>query len=295
MLRKLSVSDIVLTGFIATVGGAECAHVLAVFLHKSFSLAAALTLGGTVAVFLCCLAFSVLVARRDRKSIDPLSKKEKWLLAALGCVCLWVFALLISGKTIDVHGDMTVETVQSFLTTDAPYSVNPLTGEAYTAGMPMRLRVLCLPTLYGAFCKFLPVTPWTWIHTIVPCFVFVLSLVAFYTLGTTLFPESRERRPLFLLAVVLLLLAGTYAYGMDGFGLISSGWRGVSLRNLILMPYVFALALRRRYMGIVLCILAEACLVWTLYGLGMCLLTAAGILICDLILRRRISKKEVAS
>lgn len=68
---------------------------------------------------------------------------------------------------------------------------------------------------------------------------------------------------------------------MDGFSLLYCGYRGVTVRNLVLIPYVFSLGLRKRWKTVLLCILAEACIVWTLYGLGAGLLTAAGLFLAE--------------
>lgn len=62
-------------------------------------------------------------------------------------------------------------------------------------------------------------------------------------------------------------------YGLEGFGLLHGGFQGVTIRNAVLMPYLFGLCLRRKWKLAILAILAESCLVWTLYGAGMGLLT----------------------
>ena len=82
-----------------------------------------------------------------------------------------------------------------------------------------------------------------------------------------------------MLAVALLYSVGDYMFGMDGFGVLHSGFRGVTIRAAILLPYTFGLMLRKKYKLVVLCILAEACIVWTLYGMGACVAVAAGMLL----------------
>lgn len=46
----------------------------------------------------------------------------------------------------------------------------------------------------------------------------------------------------------------------------------MTIRAAVLLPYLFSCLLERKYLGAVLCILAEACMVWTVYGAGVCLL-----------------------
>ena len=60
--------------------------------------------------------------------------------------------------------------------------------------------------------------------------------------------------------------------GVDGFDIFYGGFRGVTIRATVLLPYLFSCLFERKYLGAVLCILAEACMVWTLYGAGVCLL-----------------------
>ena len=74
-------------------------------------------------------------------------------------------------------------------------------------------------------------------------------------------------------------------YGMDGFGVMHSGFRGVTIRAAILLPYTVGLVLRKKYKLLVLCVLAEACVVWTFYGLGACLLVSVGMLVTDYLIK----------
>lgn len=186
---------------------------------------------------------------------------------------------------------MTVETVGSFLTTDAIYQVNPMTGQPYTQGIPSRLKILCLPTLYGSLCKWTGLSPGAVIWKGIPVAVLCSCYVAFGQLAHSLFPENgvsgqRVKRITFMTIVSLLLWAGTYQNGMDGFNLLCSGWRGVTIRNVVLFPWLMSLCLRRNYRLTVLCILAEACMVWTLYGCGVCMFVTAGMAVLQSFCRR---------
>ena len=75
-------------------------------------------------------------------------------------------------------------------------------------------------------------------------------------------------------------------YGVDGFNLLCCGWRGVTIRNLVLLPWLFSLCLRGKRFGILLCLAAEVCLVWTLYGLGVCAVVAVGMLLCGYLVKK---------
>lgn len=54
----------------------------------------------------------------------------------------------------------------------------------------------------------------------------------------------------------------------------------------------FSLPAEKEAAPVLLCIAAEACITWTLYGLGVCLLVAAGLMITDLLLTHRSGKEE---
>lgn len=91
-------------------------------------------------------------------------------------------------------GDMTVETVNTFLRENAVYTVNPLTGTAYSMGMSLRLKILCLPTLYGAISRFTGMAPVDVVYRLIPCITLLLSYVAYGSLGKALFPENSLKR-----------------------------------------------------------------------------------------------------
>lgn len=195
-----------------------------------------------------------------------------------------IFALMVAlqlifivmGNAIYRKGDMMVETVGSFLVSDGIYQVNPMTGMPYTEGLPLRLKILCLPTLYGALCRWTGLQPALVVQRIVPVLVLLSSYVSFSLLGRALFPENGRKRAWFLLLVSLLFWVEAYRYGMDGFNLLCCGWRGVAIRGGVLLPWTLSLCLRRKRLGVVLCVLAEASIVWTFYGCGACLAMAAG-------------------
>ncbi len=96
-----------------------------------------------------------------------------------------------------------------------------------------------------------------------------------------------------MIVTALLIWVGTYLYGMDGFGILYSGWRGVTIRNLILMPWTVSLCLRRKWLPVLCCVMAEACIAWTLYGMGVCLFVAAGLCIVGYCLKIRLRRRAV--
>lgn len=289
-------ADSLLTGWTAVIGAAEAVHLLGVFRGLSLKTCTFL-LGGILICMTSVMAAVFLISgRREKKT--PGGKWDKRLfLSILPPALLFlsqaVFLLLQGG--VCLKKDMTLETVASFLYTDGIYQVNPLTGAPYAGGIPLRLKILCLPTFYSILCKLFSLEPQTAVWQAVPCITLVCSYGAFFCLGRTLFPESRKRQACFLTVAALLFWAGSYAPGMDGFGILFGGWQGVTVRNVVLIPYLISLCLRRKWKPVILCIAAEACLVWTLYGAGACVFVAAGLWIAQCVwdrLRKRARRER---
>ena len=290
MRRKFSLTDFVVFLLIALIGAAEGAHLYAVLLHRAFSQCVPVFIAAAATFMaLLCGYFFWCRKRGEAASKDgreKLSRKEKIFLTLFAVLALSQMLFAATGTWVYLRGDMTVETAGSFLETDAVYSVNPMTGAAYQGGIPMRLKVLCLPTLYGILSRITGICPEYLVWQIIPVFTLIFSYAAYSSLAVSLFPEEREKRLMFLVIVAILIWIGSYRYGMDGFGILYSGWRGVTLRNMILIPYALSLCLRRQYVLALACLVAEVCIVWTLYGLGACLVVTAGMALTNILCRR---------
>lgn len=297
MSKNYSLADGMVSLLILLIGAAEAAHLFGVFFHRPFS-QCVLLFGGFAAAALVLMLGIVLWLSRKKKTEKAEVKAEKsirtqQLSAALfGVMVLLQIVFIVFGAGAYRQGDMTVETVGSFLQTDGVYQVNPLTGRAYEGGIPSRLKILCLPTMYGALCSIFGVEPEVLVWHVVPVLVLFGCYGAYICLGRCLFPENPYRQQLFLVIVALVFLAGGYALGVDGFNLMYSGWRGVTLRNAVLVPYTLSLCLRKKYLHALLCVVAEACVVWTLYGMGACLLVILGMMLADFLWRKHIGREE---
>lgn len=282
-MRKNHFGDYLIIGEIGIIGVGEISHLTALFLKLSFS-KCALLFGLLTGILLVAGAAFLVIKRQGAAKAGPeqggpgrATGIPEYVLGAIFLAVVASQLIFISmGNTIYRQGDMTVETVGSFLVSDSIYQVNPMTGMPYAQGMPFRLKILCLPSLYGSLCKMTGLHPEIIVQRIVPVAVLLSSYVAFSALGRVFFPEDRRKRLCFLLMVSLLFWAGAYGYGMDGFDVLCCGWRGVTIRNAVLLPWLVSLCLRRKWLCGILCVLAESCMVWTLYGCGACLAVAAG-------------------
>lgn len=309
-MKLLSLADKFIIGFMIITGMAETGHLLMVFGHRPFSDAVRLFVAELAAGIVVCLALRL---REKIRSTRPDSGKthrfripgtaKKQDMTFMTAAAFLVFALFFlyqmmtvtSGGRLYRGGDMTVETVESILRTGNVYEINPLTGSAYTAGVPLRIKILGLPTLYALSCELTGISAWDTVTKYVPAIVLILGYMAFWSMAKALFPEgkNREKRMIFMAVAAFLLCVGDYAFGMDGYGLISCGYRGTTIRSAILLPYVFGLCLQHRWKTCALCVLAEACVVWTLYGMGSCLFIILGMGGIRLWQKRRADKQNL--
>ena len=280
---KFHISDWLITGWLVTIGLAEGVHLAAVFLGWPFSKVAQLWLVATIVVAVMCGGVSLLMERRKYKAFGKkhthkrqriiqkeLTPLRFGLLLAFVLPVIWQIVTIVSQESVYRTGDMIVETVESFLQTNAVYEVNPLTGRAYTEGIPLRIRILGLPTFYGVLCDVFGIAGTDLVWKYIPVLVLLLSYSAYWLISGALFDKENEKdkQLIFMVFVALLFCVGDYAYGMDGFGILHCGYQGVAIRNLVLVPYTFALTLRRKWVPAGLVVLAEACITWTFYGLG---------------------------
>ncbi len=273
--RAARTAQSLLTGGAACIGLAEMANLAGILAGLSFS--ASVLLFGS-ALFLFCLLFLIweLCYFRKVKGKLPesgegkLSKAECLIFLLFGVSVLLQLILVFSGKIQDVSGDMTLETVNTFLKTDQIYQVNPLTGLPYETGMPMRLKILCLPFFYGALSSIFRLDPEQVVCHVLPAAVLLYSYLAYAWLGSVLFPESRLKKAVFLLFVSLVIWLGDYGTKTDAFLLLHGAFRGSAVRSGILLPVTICLCLEKKWKLLWIFLLAEACIVWTWYGLGLC-------------------------
>lgn len=280
------ISDILIGGSLIIIGLTEVAHLAGCLLGWSFLSMTDLLLAETVLFVLTVLLVSLIGRKKKAKAVNGAAqsgsgKNEvnagmQWILTgALAFLILIQMLRILSGDRAWLEGDMTLETVNTFLAENAVYSVNPLTGTAYTAGMSFRLKILCLPTLYGTISRWSGMAPTDVVYRLIPCLTLGLGYFAYGKLGNAVFEGNPIKMRTFLLMVGILFSTGAYMPGVDGFDVFCGGFRGVTIRAIVLVPYLIACLMEKKYFGAVLCILAEACIVWTLYGAGVCLLITA--------------------
>ena len=276
---EFTLADSLVVGGMIVIGLTEAAHMGALVLGQSFSCCVKLFLVGLVLLLL--LAGILVIVNRRKKEEAPVKKEEnggKYVIA-FGLLLLVQVLLLATRQKTYFDGDMTVETVNTMLSSDSIYQINPMTGQAYTLGIPMRLKILFLPTLYGILCDLFGMEAVSVVWRVMPVLVLLGCYAAYYTVSKTLFEEDIRKRWIFMIAVGVILWLADSMYGLDGFGVQYAGFRGVSIRMAVLLPYTVGLVLRRKWLLVILCVFAEACIVWTFSGMGFCLLVALGMIL----------------
>lgn len=261
-------------------GIAQVLHLAALFGGLSVSLCAKAALPLWIAAL---VFFFVSDFRKRRQNNEDGSKSEVlsgirkypgYVLAFLFLVTLEIIFNCFMHAPLTT-GDITGETVQTFLREDAVYTVNPMTGMPFTSGMPLRQKILGLPFLYTLLSRLTSCSSAYLIYRVIPMFTLIFAYIVYGLWARFLFPKNFKNQMIFLLFTAFVFQFGCYGSATDSSLLLFGGWRGETIRACILLPYALLCLMKKRYRGVVLCILAEACMVWTLYGAGYVLLMAA--------------------
>ena len=282
--------DCVVCGFLGCIGIFQMAHGIGLFgkmsLSRTGSVLVILLIGCTMLMAIVSLIGIIKNRFQHCKSIFYEAVPAALPLFFLGLFLVQSLFVFCRNPII-ISGDITLETVQSFLVHDGIYRVMPLTGMQSDMGMPLRYTILCLPTVYAIVADKFNLDPQLVVCHIIPVLVLGVTYLAYFRLSESLFgKEKLKERYCFLVAVGLLLTFSAQVPFLDGYGALHAGYLGTSIRNLILVPYVISSMLERRYWKAILCILAEACIVWTFYGCGVCVALTLGMLILDVLARK---------
>lgn len=271
-------TDAWITGSLCCIGLAQILHLLGAFGH--FSLSRLTLLWHVSLAVLCALALAAVAVtwRRHRERFRILPQKGgSFLMPGVFLLMVLIQAVYVyCMPAVTAPGDITVETLQSFLATDGIYLVNPLTGQPYVQGMSTRYKILGLPTLYTLLAASFPVDGAVLVQNLMPVAVLAGAYMAYYRIARLLFGSDLRKKYLFLILAGMIFWCGEGAAWLDGYAVLHGAWLGTSIRNLVLLPYALSLGLERdlrhTWPGMALCVLAEACVCWTFNGLGMCLL-----------------------
>lgn len=297
-LKKLDIgfADLYVVGFILCVGAAEAAHLAGLFLGLSIGQISFLWVGFAVVLL---LAWGILWFLGKRRQ-GGVSCHKALPLVFMGLVLIQMIYLFCMQQVV-TPGDITLETVSTFLQTDGIHKVNPLTGSAYVNPISTKYKILSLNTLYAVLCNLTGLAPEVLVYHMVPLFVLGGCYFAYYKLSGVLFQEHLGKRYTFMILVALLIWFMDGAVYLDGYLAMQAGYLGTSIRGLILLPWTLTHALKKQWWQCLLCVLAEACVCQTVFGLGQCFLLVLLVVTLQLcktkllpVFRKKMSK-EVAS
>ncbi|MDR0948019.1 MAG: DUF6077 domain-containing protein, partial [Lachnospiraceae bacterium] len=250
------------------LGVTEAAYLAAFFLDRSFHFFSFLAFYLWCVLLLLGGGYIVWSQSKLRKTLPKVvgrSDKANLILLLIFVTIVFVQISIISNGALKYpQGETTAETMNVFLTNEVMWQQNPLTGQAYEAGVPTRIQILLLPAFYSAICEIFGITVPFLLMKAVPIAILLIAYMAYASLGKALFGSNHTRRRIFLLIVALIFSFGAYAEGVDGFGLRYSGFAGVTIRNVILLPTTISSLLRRDWILLIACIATEAIIVWTL-------------------------------
>lgn len=271
-------------GFVCCIGIFAAGHLAGVFMGWSVSLCGRI-ISGLLAVLTVVSVVSIVAGLRKKQFLlkpmggmcrDKMAVSGAIVFAALAAVQIYV---ILAGTAPQSAGDITLETVNSFLVSDGIYTVSPLTGKPY-GGPPLRYEILCLPTVYTLLCRWFRLAPDLLVNKIIPLAVMGTAYLAYSRLGRALFGSEKEsggKRMWFLVIVAAVFLLCEGSVYMEGYGILHAGHLGTTWRNSILVPFALCAALKKKWWQALICILAEVCIAWTLWGLGVCLIFTAGV------------------
>lgn len=286
----IGLSDCYLVGLIGCIGISFVVHMLGYLTDMSLRKVGVFLIASLLGI--CAIGAGIGFygwrKNRQRYLIRPVEgAMPKGLpLVFLGILLVQLLYVFCRNPLV-VTGDITLETVQSFLAEDGIYRVLPLTGMPSESGVPLRYGILCLPTVYAALAQGFRLEPELVVCHMVPVVMLGATYLAYERLGESLFgAEQCKKKYWFLILVALILFFSESRVFMDGYAALHSGYMGTSIRNLILVPFTFSAMMQKRYWKAVLCILAEVCITWTFWGFGVCVVVTLGMLILDVLERK---------
>lgn len=287
--RMINVGELYLYGFSGSIVIFEIGHLAGVFAEIPVSDCGRIICGLIAAALICSVAGLI---RKHREVLDFWKGSCKLCKPCVPCI---LFFLLLTVQIYDIcftpmmqtSGDITLETVNSFLITDKIYNVSPLTGKVF-GGTPFRYEILCLPTVYTLLCRWSGMAPEFIVGKVIPLAVLCLTYTAYYLLSGSLFgweDACKEKRIWFMVIVGAVFFLCEQSVYMEGYGILHGGHLGTTIRNSVLIPITLYAALQKKWILAGLSILAEACIVWTFWGMGVSVIILAGVVVADMLLR----------
>ncbi|MBO5347765.1 MAG: hypothetical protein J6A45_06500 [Lachnospiraceae bacterium] len=285
-----------ITGLWILLGCAEAAHLITIMTNRSLQtytvLFSVFVLAGLLAYTGLCIWFyrknmagtGTGVAAARASGVVTIQRSPYMVcFVILAGVTVYHF---MNGYVPDLQ-DAVYEITLGNVASGSIMTVHPFLGSVTEASMPMRMQILSLSSLYSALITISQQSPYIIMCKVVPLVIWGLSILLYYAFAKDLFPENVHKRWIFISMVALVYLATSGSTGLAGQRLFYAGFSGESIRAVLLMPYTVYVSWQKKWHLAVLAVLAEACLVWTTFGVGYCFLIAACMFMAHLWADRR--------
>ena len=277
----------IVTGLWVLLGCAEAAHLITLITDRSLqtytTLCGAFCLAGL-------LAYLIILGGWYRRQKGNRNVQIRFCFSPYMIVFAITAGLTIyhfvRGYVPDLE-DAVYEIVTGNVQSGSIMTVHPFLGTETSAGMPLRMQILGLSSLYSALVTISQQSQYMILCKVVPLVVWGISLLIYSAFAEKLFFGNIHKRWAFLSLVAgMYLLTGT-SEGMAGYRLLYAGFCGETIRGVLLLPYTLYVCWQRKWLLAVLAIVVEACLVWTTYGVGYAFLITVCMVILHLCLDRR--------
>lgn len=261
--KKIYVSECMVLGAMVSIITAWVAHMAGAFLHVSVR---ALALWWLISLLLLGGALGLYVGLTRRKravmAIKPASQPyaNTYLVLGFFAIVLLQMVFLYTKQNIWTTGDITVEMVNTFLTENALYTKNPLTGGEYINPISKRFMLQGLPTMYAMVVAGFNVPADLLVQHIVPVVVMAFSYFAYYRLSEVVYGKNMNKRYVFMIFVAVTLLVTDRASYLAGYQMLHSAYLGSSILQLILVPYAVAMALEKKWWQVAICAVTSVCI-----------------------------------
>lgn len=258
-----------LTGLWVLLGCAEAAHLITILTDRSLQtyilLWGVLSLAG---LFVCSAVMLILWRKYKTECGIGKNLHSPWMIL-FGILFVITLCRIWGGYVPDLQ-DAVYDIVIGNLETGSVMTVHPFLGTVTEASVPMRFQILGLSSLYTALITISQQSQYMIMCKIVPLCLWCFSMLLYWAFSRELFGENQHKRWLFVSLIAFLYLITDGREGLVGYRLFFAGFSGESIRAVLLIPYTFLVCWKRNWMFALIAVLAEACLVWTTYGVGYC-------------------------
>lgn len=155
--------------------------------------------------------------------------------------CLLAEGLCYYFVNPDISEDMTVETINTIITTNSPFGYNPLTGKALESSLGFVEKVGMFPVFYAYVKSLFGTHSMTMVYRIMPLWTVCLEFLVFSLWSDMLFDKDENKKtkaPLFIAGVTLLNILGAFSRHSLFYYITLRGFSGESVFYAVIVPYI---------------------------------------------------------